>query len=191
MATKIQFSVVCVAENAFQLGDTQEDFFVLGDHEGTVIVQAYDSDFPACTIHYSAVEEMCTMKSMSRQFRRIRKVAFNKAGTKSQFGFISSEVCCVYDLAHPDKPVNSITIHSCPRSSTKHNGPNRFRSFTFFENGVILILTDMELYKWNYLAPQQEKAALTCLFSIQKKVTLRDIACTSTGGLIGFALSTV
>ena len=177
--------------NALRVGDTQESHFVLVDHEGTVVVQAYDSDAPVCTIHYSAVEELCSMKSVSRQFRRIRKVAFNKSGSKALFAFISSEICCVYDLAHPDRPVSFITIRSCPRSVKKHNVPNRFRSFTFFENDVILLLTDMELYKWDYLATPPDKAQITCLFSIQKKVTLRDIACTSTGGLIGAPHPTV
>lgn len=178
-------------DNTLSLGDTQEDCFVLADQEGTVIVQAYNSDSPMCTIQYSAIEELCSFESNSRKLRRIRKVAFNKNGNKSLFAFLSSEICCVYDLAHPDTPINIITSRSCSRSNTEHKVPNRFRSFTFFENGVILLLTDMELYKWNYLVSQPEKVSITCLLSIQEKVTLCDITCASTSGLIGCTLSIV
>ena len=113
----------------------------MADEESTILLQSYDASTPKFSIQYSAVEESSSIKSSSKQLRRIRKVGFDTTYHRDYFAFISSEICCVYDVNDPDRPVNCVTIRNCSCSDTHRNDPNRFRSFAFSGNGTMLLLT--------------------------------------------------
>lgn len=166
-----------------------EDYFLMADEESTILLQSYDASTPKFSIQYSAVEESSSIKSSSKQLRRIRKVGFDTTYHRDYFAFISSEICCVYDVNDPDRPVNCVTIRNCSCSDAHRNDPNRFRSFAFSGNGTMLLLTDRELFKWDYCKNQSEDPELVRLYSITKRVTLNDVAWSSSGNLIGSSRS--
>lgn len=131
--------------------DVHKDFFVASDREtNSIMIFNYQSTDPIKVINYSEMESTCKFKSVKSLNRRIKKIGFDLSYQGSLFAFISSELCCVYDLSNPTLPVNYLTISQYASISPFASSVPRFNGFAFCGNGDIYILTDSELLKWNY-----------------------------------------
>lgn len=128
-----------------------KDCFVTSDREtNSIMIFNYQSTDPIKVINYSEMESTCKFKSIKSLNRRIKKIGFDLTYHDSVFAFISSELCCVYDLSNPSLPVNFLTISQYASISPFASSVPRFIGFAFCGNGDMYILTDSELLKWNY-----------------------------------------
>lgn len=128
-----------------------KDCFVTSDREtNSIMIFNYQSTDPIKVINYSEMESTCKFKSIKSLNRRIKKIGFDLTYHDSIFAFISSELCCVYDLSNPSLPVNFLTISQYASISPFASSAPRFNGFAFCGNGDMYILTDSELLKWNY-----------------------------------------
>ena len=131
------------------------------------------------------MESQCGIRSISSRLKEIKKVAFDHTFEDHYFAILTPEICCVYDLDSPETIVNFLPAQHCSTAKSKSNSPSRFQSFAFCGSGQMLILTNKDIYKWDYLSCQLHRSKLTSLYHNSQRSTYRRIEYGSKGNLIG------
>ena len=166
--------------------DVLDSCFVTADESGLVVVRPYDGESPIGTIKYSSVEELSGVRSISSQSRRILKVAFDTTYNRVNVAFLSQDICCVYSVKDFSKPINYLTIRDCrpaKHNRIRRNAPRHFRSFAFCGSGNMLVLTDNEIYRWDYV----QGMISDCLSTSEERSSFRSIRWIGEYRIIGWS----
>lgn len=128
--------------------DTHNNHFILCNEENCITVFEYEQRSPIKHIPYNELEQQSGVKTSDLAKRRIIKIAFDPFSHQRIFACLSHTFCCVYNLDNLTKPMAFLTPSTV---ETLHNSAcQEFRSFAFWQNSSLCILTNNEIIRWNY-----------------------------------------
>lgn len=168
-----------------QLVDVQDKCFVVGEMGGVIHLHYYNMAQPDASISVQEVEKQTVLKPIHLRMREIRHISFDHVFNNHVFAFLTEEMCCVYDVANPTTPLNILTIHNCQTLGKKLNSIVHFHSFAFCGNGQMLIITDKDVFRWDYNQPMKSSQTLSSVYHQTSKSSFRRITFKPEGNLIG------
>lgn len=180
------FNIICgifYCEKSI-LADVLDTCFITADSSGRIIVKRYEEDSPVGITDSNVVLSQCDNRSIGYQTHSILKLAFDKTNRKDIFAFLTQDIFCVFSTNDYFKPLNYILLQDCPQAQnalSRRNSPRYFRSFAFCGGGNVLLLTDSEIYRWNY----QQNSACSLLYTCEHKGSFRCIRWKAEGNIIG------
>ena len=158
--------------------------FITADSSGRILLKQYDDDEPRGIADFNSVASQCNSRSIGYQNHVILKLAFDKTYQKDIFAFLTQDLFCVFSTSDYYKPLNYLLLSTCPQTQSslfRRNSPRYFRSFAFCGGGNVLLLTDSEIYRWNY----KQNSACSLLYTSEHKGSYRCIRWKAEGNIIG------
>ena len=158
--------------------------FITADSSGRIILKRYDEDNPVGITNWNVIELQYEGRSIGYHNQSILKLAFDKTFQEDIFAYLTQDVFCVFSTNDYFKPLTHLLLQNCPQASnalSRRNSPRCFRSFAFCGGGNVLLLTDSEIYRWNY----QQNSACSLLYTNERKGSYRCIRWKSEGNIIG------
>lgn len=126
----------------------------------------------------SEIEKQHGIRPFRSKLRGIRAISFDHVFNETYLGVMTTELCCVFDVRAPTAPIHVLSTQFC-RPFLKSNLPTPFRSFAFCGNGCLLVLTDKDIFRWNYL--EGTSTHLPSLFTHTEHSSFRKIEFKSAG----------
>ena len=130
--------------------DVQSNWFAAAEINGDIYLQKLSDEESTFTIQMSEIEKQHGIRPFRSKLRGIRAISFDHVFNETYLGVMTTELCCVFDVRAPTAPIHVLSTQFC-RPFLKSNLPTPFRSFAFCGNGCLLVLTDKDIFRWNYL----------------------------------------
>ena len=167
------------------LVDVQKDCFIIGEFGGYLHLQYYNQKQPSACLSVQEIEKQAGMKSFNLRWREIRHISFDHTFNENLFAIMTAELCCVYDITNPTTPISILTVHNCLVPIKKSNVVVQFHSFAFCGNGQMLVITDKDVFRWDYFHSDGKTQTLSSVYHQSNKSSFRRISFKPNGNLIG------
>ena len=163
----------------------QKDCFIVGELGGYLHLQYYTQRQPSACLNVQEIEKQVGVKSFNPRWREIQHISFDHTFNENLFAFMTAELCCVYDITNPTTPISTLTVHNCLIPMKKTNIVVNFQSFTFCGNGQMLVITDKDVFRWDYYHSSGKTQTLSSVYHHSNKSSFRRISFKPNGNLIG------
>ena len=167
--------------------DVQKDCFIIGELGGYLHLQYYNQKQPSACFSVQEIEKQTGIKSFNLRWREIRHTSFDHTFNEKLFAFMTAELCCVYDITNPTTPISILTVHNCLIPMKKANVVVQFHSFAFCGNGQMLVITDKDVFRWDYFHSNGKIQTLSSVYHHSNKSSFRRICFKPNGNLIGMS----